>query len=109
MSFTPESIHTMIGSWAASRRRVCHRNRIYGRKRVLKGAAQAPVAQRRESDRVDIEYRNAGTRQVNNPASRRTARIAARRAPRLQLKLAEIDDFHHDFRNIRFPPHRSTL
>ncbi|MGF6636009.1 hypothetical protein [Paraburkholderia sp. 35.1] len=39
----------------------------------------------------------------------RAARIVVRRARRLQLKLAEINDFHHDFRNIRFPPRGYTL
>ncbi|MGF6922339.1 hypothetical protein [Paraburkholderia sp. 40] len=48
--------------------------------------------------------------EIADPAARlpRTARIVVRHARRLQLKLAEINDFHHDFRNIRFPPHGYT-
>jgi hypothetical protein len=40
-------------------------------------------------------------------AGPRTARIAMRRARRLQLKSVEIDDFHYDFRNIRCQPRES--
>ncbi|MGF6481502.1 hypothetical protein [Paraburkholderia sp. JPY419] len=49
---------------------------------------------------LDCERANAGLRTVRN---------VVRRARRLQLKLAEIDDFHHDFRNIRCQPHISAL